>query len=82
MVPLKNIDYQVDIVNSLMNITLLQRYVNPSDKFLEVDYAFPMNPESAIYKFYAEFGNVKIEGIVKEKEEAKKEFEKAKSEGK
>ena len=82
MVPLKNIDYQVEIVNSLMNITLSQRYNNPSDKYLEVDYAFPINPESAIYKFWAEFGEVKIEGVVKEKEEAKKEFEQAKSEGK
>ena len=82
MVPLKNIDYQVEIVNSLMNITLSQRYVNPSEKYLEVDYAFPINPESAIYKFWAEFGSVKIEGVVKEKEEAKKEFEQAKSEGK
>ena len=82
MMPLKHIDYEVNIVNSLMNITLSQRYTNPSDKFLEVDYAFPISPESAIYKFHAEFGNVKIEGVVKEKEEAQKEFEQAKSEGK
>lgn len=31
-----------------------------------------MVPDSSIYKFIAEFENVKIEGVVKEKEEAKK----------
>lgn len=34
MVPLKNIDYQLEIVNSLMNITLAQKYYNPLNKFL------------------------------------------------
>ena len=72
MVPLTHIDYSLEIVNSLINITLSQRYLNPSDKFLEVDYAFPLSPNSSIYKFSAEFDNVKIEGVVKEKEEAKK----------
>ena len=74
MVPLQNIDYQLEIVNSLINITLSQRYFNPAEQYLEVDYAFPIHPESAIYKFWVEFGKVKIEGVVKEKEEAKKEF--------
>ena len=51
------------------------------DKFLSVNYSLPINPDSSIYKFVAEFANTKIEGVVKEKEEAKQEFEKAKSEG-
>lgn len=65
MVPLKHIDYHLEIVNSLLNITLSQKYYNPSEKFLEVDYSLPISPESSIYKFEAEFNNVKIEGIVK-----------------
>jgi hypothetical protein len=28
-----------------------------------------------LYRFIAEFGNKKIEGIIKEKEEAKKEYQ-------
>lgn len=52
------------------------------DKFLSVDYSLPISPNSSIYKFVAQFANTQIEGIVKEKEEAQKEFEKAKSEGK
>ena len=53
MMPLKHIDYHVEIANSLMNVTLAQKYMNPSDIFLEVDFAFPIHPESAIYKFRA-----------------------------
>ena len=81
IVPLRHIDYQLEIVNSLINITLTQKYYNPTDKFLEVDYSLPLSPDSSVYRFEAEFGNVKIEGIVKEKEQGKKEYEQAKSEG-
>ena len=65
MVPLKHIDYQLEVVNSLLHVTLVQEYENPCDKFLEVDYSFPISPEASIYKFIAQFGNVTIDGIVK-----------------
>lgn len=36
MVPLKHIDYDLEISNGLANITMTQKYTNPVDKFLEV----------------------------------------------
>lgn len=60
MVPLKHIDYQLEVVNSLVNITLKQKYQNPTDQYLEVDYSFPISPDASIYKFSAEFNNVTI----------------------
>lgn len=72
IVPLRSIDYHLEIVNSLVNITLRQTYFNPIDKFLEVDYSLPISPESSVYKFEVEFNNVKIEGTIKDKEIAKK----------
>ena len=60
---------------------MVQTYQNPFDKFMEVDYAFPICPEASIYRFVAKFGNVTIEGVVKEKEEAEREYAKAKQEG-
>lgn len=68
-------------MNSLLHISLVQHYYNPTEKYLEVSYSLPVWPESTVYKFEAEFNNVKLEGIVKEKEQAKKECEQAKSEG-
>jgi hypothetical protein len=44
IVPLRNINYHLEIVNSLVNITLKQIYFNPIDKFLEVDYSIPISP--------------------------------------
>ena len=75
MVPLRHIDYHIEIVNSLVHITLEQEYENPSNQSLNVLYSFPIQPDSSIYKLVATFGNVVIEGIVKEKEQARKEFE-------
>lgn len=82
MVPLKHIEYQVEIVNSLANITLHQAYHNPTNKYLEVEYAFPVNPSTSVYKFSAAFGDVLIEGRVEEKEQARQEYESAKMQGK
>lgn len=33
-VPLKHIDYHLEIVNSLLHVTLKQTYENPIDRFL------------------------------------------------
>ena len=46
-----------------------------------MEYSFPINPEACVYKFTAQFGKTRIEGVVKEKEEAKKEYEEAVKEG-
>ena len=55
LVPLKHIDYQLEIVNSLLHVTLVQHYDNPTE--------FPINPEASIYKFIAQFGNAIIEDV-------------------
>lgn len=65
--PLKHIDYTIEITNSLASVTLEQKYFNPTKQFLEVEFSFPIDPNSCIYKFVAEFGDSRIEGIVKEK---------------
>ena len=75
--PLKSSEYYVEIVNSIANVTLTQVYHNPTDQFLEVEYNFPVNPQACIYRFVAEFGKTRIEGLVKEKEEAKNEYKQA-----
>ena len=75
LVPLKSSDYHIEIVNSLANVTLIQNYHNPTKKFLEMEYSFPINPEACIYRFTAQFGKTMIEGIVKEKEDAKEEYQ-------
>lgn len=74
MVPLKSSEYNVEIVNSIANVSLLQSYENPTNKYLELEYSFPISPNACVYKFVAVFGNKRMEGIVKEKEIAKLEY--------
>lgn len=72
MVPLKHIGYNLEIVNGLAHITLKQQYYNPSAIFMDVYYSFSINPGSSVYKMVAQFGNKVVEGVVKQKEEARK----------
>ena len=61
-------DYHIEVVNSITNVNLVQHYSNPTDKFLDMDYSFPIAPEACVYKFTAQFGKIRVEGVVKEKE--------------
>ena len=72
LAPLISSQYLIDVVNSVAHITLTQTYYNPSDNIVELDYHFPVNPKACLYKFVAEFGHKRIEGVVKEKEQATK----------
>jgi Ca-activated chloride channel homolog len=81
LVPLRSIEYHAEIVDTIVLMSLTQQYFNPTDKFLEVEYRFPVPPEACIYRFAATFAKTRIEGVVKEKEEARKEYEEAIKEG-
>ena len=82
MVPLKTIDYNLEIVNSLVHVTLEQEYENPSNHYLGVYYSFPMKPQYNLYKFQAIFENIVVEGVIKEKTVVLDELQKAKRRGK
>jgi hypothetical protein len=60
LVPLRTCEYQMEIVNAMVNVTLVQTYHNPTDKFLELEYSFPISPNACVYRFVAEFGNTRI----------------------
>ena len=36
MVPLKSSEYHLEIVNSIANVSLIQSYENPTNKYLEL----------------------------------------------
>lgn len=71
LIPLKVSEYHVEISNSIANITLTQKYQNPTNQFLEIEYNFPVNPDACIYRFVAQFAQTRMEGVIKKKEEAK-----------
>jgi hypothetical protein len=75
--PISKISYDIEIINGAAKVSLSQTYVNTGNTFLEIQYKLPISPKSCIYKFIATFGKHMLEGVVKEKEEAKIEFKEA-----
>ncbi|MBT3788151.1 MAG: marine proteobacterial sortase target protein [Acidiferrobacteraceae bacterium] len=80
--PLLSSRYDIDITGVIARTTLTQHFRNSSDLWLEGIYAFPLPDGSAIDGLRMRIGDRFIEGQIKEKEKARKTYEKAKSEGK
>ena len=82
-IPAPHLSQNVEIyVSSMTARTILnQRFVNDTDKWQEAIYVFPLPDESAVDTLRMKIGERVIVGEIKEKEEARKVYEKAKSEG-
>ena len=73
---------RMDITGVINRVTVEQFFTNPSNEWVEGVYVFPL-PEDCAVDHLTMFVNERIiEGQIKEREEAKKTYEKAKSEGK
>lgn len=75
-------DYKVDIRGDLATVTVEQRFENPGEVPLNATYQFPMAEDAAVYEMIMRVGDERIRADIQKKEQAKKTFEKAKSEGK
>lgn len=80
--PLMTSDYRVSVQGDVANVTVTQVFKNPTTMPLNATYLFPLNRKAAIHAMTMEVGDEVIKAVIKEKDDAKKTFEKAKSEGK
>ena len=62
-------------------VIVFQSYINHSDTLIEAKYVFPLDDEAAVCGFEAYINDKHVVGVVKEKEEAKREYKKAIAEG-
>lgn len=74
------IEAQIDGV--IADVKVRQIYVNQSKQTLEAIYVFPGSTRAAVYGLDIWVGDKEIHAKVKEREEARKEYESAKQEGK
>ena len=75
-IPLKSLGYEVEIVDSLAYITINQEYFNDDQiKTIETEFLFSIANEACFYDFEAKIGDIIIKGEIKEKEEAKSEYQ-------
>jgi Ca-activated chloride channel family protein len=80
--PLEAIDVEARIVGLLARVVLTQTFVNPFDLPLQATYVFPLPDRAAVTQFRMEVGDRVIEGVLKERAEARADYERAIAEGK
>lgn len=80
--PLKSTDVVANINGMIAETYVTQTYVNEGDTPINASYVFPTSSTVTVHGMTMVIGNERITAQIKEKEEAKVEYEEAKSEGK
>lgn len=80
--PLKDTEVTADIDGVIADIHVAQTYTNEGKNAINARYVFPASTKASVHGMTMQIGDKKITAKIKEKEEAKEEFTKAKNEGK
>ncbi len=80
--PLKDTNVSVAVVGVIADVTVKQTYRNEGSRPINATYVFPASVRAAVYSMRMRIGDEIISAKIKEREQAKKDFEKAKQEGK
>jgi Ca-activated chloride channel homolog len=82
IVPLTHTDVQIDVRGAVASATVTQQYANNASEPIEAIYIFPLPHDGAVYDLEMRIGERVIRSEIHEREEAKKVYEAAKSQGK
>jgi hypothetical protein len=74
---LRSVDVKAQVRDLISSKVVEQHYTNEGDKPVEVKYVFPADPEEVTHRVTVKIGDRVIVTTVKEKEEAKKEYDTA-----
>ncbi len=74
-------DIQADVTGSIVRVRATQRFVNPTDQWVEATYVWPADPGAAIDMLRMMVGDRFIEGEIQEKGQARRNYEAARDEG-
>lgn len=80
--PLLSTDVDVDISGVIADVTITQVYHNNGENPIEAVYVFPASTRAAIHAMEMVIGNRVIQAEIKERNQARVEYEQAKEEGK
>ena len=80
--PLVNTEVELEVSGIVSRAKVIQHFKNDSSDWVQGTYVFPLPDNSAVDKLRMRIGERVIEGQIKERQQAKKEFEKAAKEGK
>lgn len=80
--PLKQTDVDVHITGVIADVKVVQHYENKGSRPIEAKYVFPGSTRAAVYKMDFYIGDRVISANIREKQQARVEYETAKEEGK
>ena len=80
--PLKDTNVSVAVSGVIADVTVKQTYTNDGSRPINATYVFPASVRAAVYSMRMKIGNDVIYAKIKEREQARADFEKAKQEGK
>jgi Ca-activated chloride channel family protein len=80
--PLKDTRVEISVSGVIADVKVRQIYRNEGARPINASYVFPASTRAAVYSMRMQLGNDIIVAKIKEREQAKQEFEKAKEEGK
>jgi Ca-activated chloride channel family protein len=79
---LLNTDVNITVNGLVARVSVMQEFENDGQEWVEGVYVFPLPGQAAVDHMRLYIGDRFIEAEIREKEQAKKEYEQAKSEGK
>lgn len=80
--PLKDTQVEITVAGVIADVKVRQIYRNEGSRAINASYVFPASTRAAVYAMRMQIGNEIIVAKIKEREQAKKDFEQAKEEGK
>lgn len=80
-IPLKNTDVKISVFGFVASVEVEQTFVNSFSENIEAVYVFPLPANAAVDDLDIVIGKRKIQGQIKEREEARQTYEIAKSAG-
>ncbi|MEE9552094.1 MAG: marine proteobacterial sortase target protein [Gammaproteobacteria bacterium] len=80
--PVLNTDVSINVKGMIARVTVKQHFKNPDADWKEGIYVFPLPQDAAVDHMRLHIGKRIIEGQIKEKAEARKQYEKARKQGK
>ncbi len=79
--PQVSIEVAIDVTAMVARTRVTQFFHNSGSEFVEGVYVFPLPEKAAVDSLWMKIGERVIEGRIREKEEARREYQKAKQEG-
>jgi Ca-activated chloride channel family protein len=81
LAPLLEIDATLRVTGMIARGTVAQRFRNPSDAWVEAVYVFPLPENAAVDGLRMRIGERRIEGEIREREQARRLYEAARESG-